>query len=307
MEDKKDCKIVQDLFPNYIEKLTNDITNNYIEEHLNNCKECQKIIEDMKQTVEINTKKSDERKINGFKKYNSKLKKSRKILILMILALFLIFIIITARKMIIISNLCNLAKEYENSNNYHVTMYNYKDGKFYKDEIFKMDNKIKIESIMVDNGEITKTISIGERDENNNYEQYNVHQYIETENDKIVILDGRYGVVDAINNMFYTKDFSDLLQCAVNMSIKEKTIGDRKCYYINNFQTQVIGNRLDGMYIDKETGLEIYSNKHDSEEYAFETKYEFNMVTEDDFIEPDISDYKVMTMGEYIQTFSLDN
>ena len=41
-----------------MKKLTNDITNNYIEEHLNNCKECQKILEDMKQTVEINTKKS---------------------------------------------------------------------------------------------------------------------------------------------------------------------------------------------------------------------------------------------------------
>ena len=32
MKEKKDCKIVQDLLPNYIEKLTNEETNNFIEE-----------------------------------------------------------------------------------------------------------------------------------------------------------------------------------------------------------------------------------------------------------------------------------
>ena len=38
MNENKDCKIVQDLLPNYIEKLTNEETNKYIEEHLNECK-----------------------------------------------------------------------------------------------------------------------------------------------------------------------------------------------------------------------------------------------------------------------------
>ena len=37
MKEKKDCKIVQDLLPNYIEKLTNEETNNYIEDHLKEC------------------------------------------------------------------------------------------------------------------------------------------------------------------------------------------------------------------------------------------------------------------------------
>ena len=43
MSEKRNCKIVQDLLPNYIDKLTNDETNQYIEEHLAKCNECKKI------------------------------------------------------------------------------------------------------------------------------------------------------------------------------------------------------------------------------------------------------------------------
>ena len=44
MKEIKNCKIVQDLLPNYIEKLTNNETNKYIESHLNECSECKKTI-----------------------------------------------------------------------------------------------------------------------------------------------------------------------------------------------------------------------------------------------------------------------
>ena len=40
MKEKRDCKLVLDLLPNYIEKLTNEETNNFIEEHLKGCEEC---------------------------------------------------------------------------------------------------------------------------------------------------------------------------------------------------------------------------------------------------------------------------
>ena len=36
----KNCKIVQDLLPNYIEKLTSDETNIFIEKHLKECEDC---------------------------------------------------------------------------------------------------------------------------------------------------------------------------------------------------------------------------------------------------------------------------
>lgn len=42
------CIIIQDLLPNYIEKLTSDETKQYIKEHLKRCKKCQKILKNMK-------------------------------------------------------------------------------------------------------------------------------------------------------------------------------------------------------------------------------------------------------------------
>ncbi len=43
----RDCKIVQDLLPNYIENLTEEITNEYIEEHIATCAECAQVLKDM--------------------------------------------------------------------------------------------------------------------------------------------------------------------------------------------------------------------------------------------------------------------
>lgn len=43
----RDCKIVQDLLPNYIENLTDEVTNEYIEEHIATCAECAQVLKDM--------------------------------------------------------------------------------------------------------------------------------------------------------------------------------------------------------------------------------------------------------------------
>ena len=51
MKDRRNCKIIQDLLPNYIEGLTNQETNQFIEEHLNECNECKKMYTDMKQKL----------------------------------------------------------------------------------------------------------------------------------------------------------------------------------------------------------------------------------------------------------------
>lgn len=43
----RDCKIVQDLLPNYLENLTDTVTNEYIEEHIATCAECAQVLKDM--------------------------------------------------------------------------------------------------------------------------------------------------------------------------------------------------------------------------------------------------------------------
>lgn len=60
MKQDLDCMIVQDLLPNYIEKLTNDITNKAIEEHIISCKQCSEMLDIM--TPEISIKKTTPKK-----------------------------------------------------------------------------------------------------------------------------------------------------------------------------------------------------------------------------------------------------
>ena len=74
MKDKRICNVVQDLLPNYIEGLTNEETNKYIEEHLNNCKECKKILDNMKSELDKPQEKVNLNEINYLKKYKKRLK-----------------------------------------------------------------------------------------------------------------------------------------------------------------------------------------------------------------------------------------
>ena len=52
MSRKNECKIVQDLLPNYVEGLTNEETNLFIEEHLRECNTCKKMFNNMKTEIQ---------------------------------------------------------------------------------------------------------------------------------------------------------------------------------------------------------------------------------------------------------------
>ena len=55
---EKECKIVQDLLPNYIEKLTNEETNQFIEEHIEQCEECKEKLKKMEEKINVKNKES---------------------------------------------------------------------------------------------------------------------------------------------------------------------------------------------------------------------------------------------------------
>lgn len=48
MKENNNCGIVQDLIPNYIENLTNENTNEFIEKHIIGCQKCEQTLKDMK-------------------------------------------------------------------------------------------------------------------------------------------------------------------------------------------------------------------------------------------------------------------
>ena len=73
MSENRDCKIVQDLLPNYIDKLTSSESNEYIDEHIKSCNECKKVLADMNEEIKANSKENDKRKIDYMKKVKNKL------------------------------------------------------------------------------------------------------------------------------------------------------------------------------------------------------------------------------------------
>lgn len=73
MKEDKNCKIVQDLLPNYIENLTNDETNEFIEQHIERCLKCEQSLKDMKGDLQL--KKIEKNKeINVLKKVKRRMK-----------------------------------------------------------------------------------------------------------------------------------------------------------------------------------------------------------------------------------------
>ncbi len=50
---KKECKIIYDLLPNYIDNLTSNETNEYIHDHLKTCPKCSNILKDIREKFDL--------------------------------------------------------------------------------------------------------------------------------------------------------------------------------------------------------------------------------------------------------------
>lgn len=301
MKDKKVCRIIQDLLPNYIEKLTNEETNKYIEEHLKECEECEKILKNMKKEIRINTEKRDNREVKYIKKYNTRIK----ILTSVILLIFIIFTITTARKIIIVTNLQKKSSEYiKSTENFHRVIYSYSKDYYQKTEYFKMGEKQRvIQTKLTENGkEIWQ--AIGKEKIINKYgiEVYLVNIYKEYNGYKEVVQNKELSMNAEPQSPFSQFDiegFGKMIIHSIQSSIKTVTYNGEECYYITNFGD--IGYIANGAYISKETGLPIsiiaYEYEDDNGKKgrtpASDYFYEFNTVTEEDFIEPDITEYKI--------------
>lgn len=141
----KNCKIVQDLMPSYVEKLTSEESNKFIEEHLKECKECNNILDSMKADVKLKKVETPKEEIDYMKKAKKKMNIAKKILTLIIIVIFALILlfcrdIYKIYAYIDIQNKFN--KTIEEENNYMIVstglglenMYTY----FYKDGRAKM-------------------------------------------------------------------------------------------------------------------------------------------------------------------------
>ena len=307
MKEKRDCKIVQDLLPNFMEHLTNDETNKFIEEHLETCEDCKKVYENMKKDLNVDNKTKEKKKVKFLKKYRNKLRT----LEIIILIIFVVFVVNTGRKIYIITDLNNKAEEYTSSTNYHRVIYTIDKGNYRKTEIFSLDDKKKIVSTtMSSDGEKKVVRMYGTKigtDTDTQYvktnppiENYRQNIYLETETEKTARLNLEASIsVDPQEAFWGLDNIGQLIVCAITTSINKTTFDGEECYYVTG-SPNILSNST--MYVDKDTGLVITVMASEFKDTdgniqripGAEYEFEFGTVTEDDFIEPDVSEYEIV-------------
>lgn len=70
---KNECKIVQDLLPNYIDKLTNKCTNEFVENHLKKCEECKKTYDKMSKDIAVDINSEEKKEVKFLKKIHKRI------------------------------------------------------------------------------------------------------------------------------------------------------------------------------------------------------------------------------------------
>lgn len=289
MKEKIDCKIVQDLLPNYIEKLTNQETNAFVEGHLQECAECKNVYENMQKEIKLCGNVRDKREVKYIKKYSNKIK----ILKTIILAIVLIYVGIIGYKFIVIKSMQDKIKEYSDITNFHITKKSYCYDTVITQETFHKDDNyiVRIRSISEnrDNREIIST--------------KNGNNYITSGDTKVAALNSMSLVArDKVYNNLETESVWEFIYGLVfNSRVSSVKCNDKDCYKIDNFKVSGMLYPEYGMclYIDKETGLivRVEEGVPDNNGKAYtqvsDYKYEFNTVIDEDLKEPDISEYKV--------------
>lgn len=262
---KKDCKIVQDLLPNYIDKLTNKETNEFIENHLKDCKECKEILENMNKDLNIEDKKKDKKIINFIKKYNKKMR-ILKFIILLIVAIYLSFIL---RNAIIIISLINKANKQEITSSYSI---NYQIVTTYSgisemSSIVTEDVYLRTHNFLFMDGRKTNIVEYCEGDTS--------EYYIDKSNGKkIAMLNHEKGGVFALKPEECLFGRSESIKTLIRnifkssiIKVKDEYVLDNDRYYISNYEWSTYG--ACDIYVDIETGkickvIKINSSAFDS-------------------------------------------
>ena len=279
------CRIVQDLLPNYIEKSTDEETNKFIEEHINSCEKCNKLYKDLLHSTNEKEKTIAKKEVKYMRKYKNKMI----ILKAVLLVVLIFFVIYIGRNMIIIGNLQNKVRKYYDSNNYHIEWYSYSSNYTSLIEVYKKDDKI------------IQRDFISHLEEQNNDE---IISYTTEKGTNVYFMNSKeYGTLEKkvypsldIKSLDYIKTDSILEFAfqAITSQITTVNCNGKDCYKIDTLGAT--------KYIEKTTGLTIrvlndttsfknydYGRAESSVGDIF---YEFNNVTDEDFVEPNTTGFE---------------
>lgn len=296
----KDCKIIQDLLPNYIDGLTNEETSQYIENHLKQCAECTEMLETMKKQLTSKQNSQYKEETNYLKKYNRKLNTFKTI----VFTIIAIFIIIVIRRMAIFIDIQRKVTPYLSSDNYYIKAYYYSDDYICIQENYTKGNKNKETLHYIVDNDSDKS-QLGTFYETKYSDGTKDNYYIENQGHKFVALN-KTPTVAKVHLRHDTKidNFWQLIFMAITSSISTESCNGIECYKINLLFINNDGEitRYKGTeYISKKTGLtmryideqNINFNEEMKTGQILDYKYEFETITDEDLTEPDLSEYEI--------------
>ena len=157
--EKKECVLVRDLLPNYIDKLTSSETNLFIEKHLERCSECKSSYKKMNANINLDEEYERPKKVKIFKKINREIK----LLQIILFAMLIIFGIRIISKYLILCNIENLAEK-TNYSNYYEKIVETTDKYISKIEYYQSgDNFFSINTKISSNNKVEKYIECLDR------------------------------------------------------------------------------------------------------------------------------------------------
>lgn len=288
----KDCKIVQDLLPNYIENLTTEATNQFINEHLNTCDECKTILNNMKEELKYNLKeKVSKKEVNYLKKYNRKLR----IFMGIVFAIIVVFVVCYIRKLVIFNDLQNKLDVYKNTTNYYMKVTEYYEGNLHITQKFQKDDKYmqRVESLS-SNKEFNNRCYRIYGDSTGYINEYCVSE--DGEKYSQLNLYGNWTPAEIPDYWIADKETSfKYLKMVLFASITTEKCNEKDCYKITKryYESDSKYNFKEYIYIEKKTGLVIRSQTTASREIT-DYNYSFGSITDKTLQEPDISEYTVI-------------
>ena len=218
-----------------------------------------------------------------------KIKLWKKILIIIIILVILLLIHIV-RNLIIINSISSKLSKLENSDNYKLTSYSYngnnftimhyyfKNGKsLEKNILISSDGNQKLEVVKIFDGENRETYTISDDKSVN---------FVDSE---------EYSEIMRFFNELDTGSFWNNIIMATITRISSQECNGKKCY----MATTLFPNEHYRLYYDKETGLMVrdetssFSTEDDIKVNCIKDSfYEFDVVTDNDLIDSNISEYK---------------
>lgn len=212
------------------------------------------------------------------------------VIIAIILIVFLLFVVNTIRKLAIIKDIQKTASQYTSSTNYHIKSvanvvdedytttldYYVKDNKQVSIMEKSIDGKVINKIFMYDNGTRKDT-------------------FYETEETKRVDIDSDFELNVLVYDYFADNSNMQLIYQAIVSKIEDIEYNGKECYRIVDCPNSSIlkedNGKTNEVYIEKSTGLVIRTHFGTS---ISEREYEFNNVQNENFIEPDISQYELV-------------